>query len=399
MPFVLIDRLNKRETLDAHHTETVGATLRHHFIPPSSVLVSCDGVVVSDAHRIDIERNYEARLIEGYDIEQIRSALTTVPQENGGAYLKRRVLPAVDGSLTVESSALDERALSRYVLDTILDTCRTHSLIRENDRVLVGLSGGVDSSSLLLALAELRPSLPRFELVAVTFEDFDSKESPTFKHAHDLAQRLDITHHVAPATTVEKVFGLKKPLRQILPELMATKYSTMAMYIDHHTTRRALELFAEENGIGRIALGLHTTDLLAGLLNSIATGYTVASLPLRRIGALDYIYPLAYIAKRELHLYHYHRTGTLARHSFPNPWERNPLDRNFYYYLADMLQEYWPGLETFVLSSHNWRLRRERPIQTETCKNCGSTLLVQPFMITGQDECEACQVLLAAGYR
>ena len=131
----------------------------------------------------------------------------------------------------------------------------------------------------------------------------------------------------------------------------------------------------------------------------MATGYTIGSMPMRRIGKVEYIYPLAFISKRELHLYHQHKTGELARHSFPNAWERNPLDRNFYYFLADILQEYWPGIENFVFSSNNWRLRREQPVQTEICSNCGSTLVVQPFMPTGSGECEVCQVLREAGYR
>jgi len=400
MSFTFIDRLGNQENLETYNGETVSALLRRHYIPPSSVLVMSRGAVIVDSHVLESGRDYEARLIEGYDIGEIRSALKASTSGPGGGTLDiRRLIPNPNGKLDVEFSSLDGEALCQHVVDTIVDTFEIYNLINEGDRVLVGLSGGVDSSSLLLALHEARPRLPKFTLVAVTFEDYDSTDSPTFTHANKLAQDLSIEHHIVPAKSVEAAFGLNKPLREILPELMCTKHASMTMYIDHHTTRRGLELFAEANDIGRVALGLHTTDLMAGILNSVATGYTVASLPVRRIGTVDYIYPLAFVSKRALHLYHYYRTGTLVRHSFPNKWERNPLDRNFYYYLADMMQEYWPGMEAFVFSSHNWRLRREQPVRTEVCRNCGSTLVVQPFMSAGEGECEVCQVFKTAGYR
>jgi tRNA(Ile)-lysidine synthase TilS/MesJ len=248
-------------------------------------------------------------------------------------------------------------------------------------------------------LAEARERLVPFTLIAATFEDFDAQRSPTFSQAIALAKDLGVEHHLIPTRLVEDAFGLNKPLRRIMPELMATRHAPSAMYVDHHTTRRGLELFAEKVGASRIAIGLHTTDLLAGLLNGITTGYRVGNLPLRRIGEIEYIYPLCFVAKRELHLFHRAKRGFLARHSEANPWERKPLDRNFYYYLADVLQDYWPGIEAFVFNSHNLRNSREGPILAETCEGCGATLLLQPFMPVTESECEVCQVLRDNGYK
>ena len=50
------------------------------------------------------------------------------------------------------------------------------------------------------------------------------------------------------------------------------------MYIDHHTTRRTLETFAEGLSISKIALGLHANDLVAGMLNEWSTGYMAGNI-------------------------------------------------------------------------------------------------------------------------
>jgi tRNA(Ile)-lysidine synthase TilS/MesJ len=263
---------------------------------------------------------------------------------------------------------------------------------------LVALSGGVDSSSLLLALTSAAKRLPEFRLVAVTFEDFDSRTSSTFVHANDLAKRLGVEHHLAPASLAQEVFHLNMPLREVLPLLMKTPAAHHTMYVDHHTTRRVLEVMADRLSLNRIALGLHTTDLVAGLLNGVMSGYNIASLPLRTVGSTTYIYPLAFITKRELHLYHLSKTGKLAQHSHPNPWEMNPSDRNFYYYLADSLQSDWPGLEVLMFTAHQWRLRRQAPLSYVECRNCGAALLEQPFTKLTNGECDVCAILRTQGF-
>lgn len=398
MQFIFTDRLGRSEDLDALPGEPIGGLLRRHFIPPASVLVTCGGEVMGDAHVPLAGRVYDARLIEGYDIGAIRSRLREA-STGGDAFRKSRIVLGVDGDLEVEKADLGGEGIVDHVISTVCDTIRHYDLIGEGDRILVGLSGGVDSSSLLIALKEASRRSPRFELVAATFEDFDSDRSPTFGQAHELANDLGIEHHLVPEGLVQEAFHLSEPLRSILPKLMGTRFAPMAMYIDHHTTRRGLELLAVQQGITKIALGLHTTDLIAGLLNGFAMGYRVGSLPLRRVGRISYIYPLAFIPKRELHLFHYSKRGFLARHSEANAWERNPLDRNYYYYLADMLQEYWPGIEAYIFNSHNLRNAREGAIRMESCSNCGSELLIQPFMPAGVPECEACQILAEAGFR
>ena len=356
---------------------------------------------VSENHVIEGGAEYQSALIEGYDLRSIRDVfrLAGKPQDSAAhLYHKKRLQLTVDGGLDVESTGLDLTNIAAMVEETIADTCEEFNLIREDDGLLIGLSGGVDSSALLLALAACRSRLPVHRLVAVTFEDFDSKKSPTFDNAKALASELDVEHHLAPASLADEVFHLKTTLREVLPALMKTEDAHFAMYVDHHTTRRTLEVFAARNDLTSVALGLHTTDLVAGLLNGWMTGYTIADIPVRQIGDARYIYPIAFVPKRELHLYYYQKTGRFAEHSYPNEWEQAPLDRNFYYYFADILQSYWPGLETMLFTAHNMRLRRQEQLQYEECGNCGSSLLYQPLTVSHTEECEVCTILRKHGF-
>jgi len=399
--FTFIDRLNEQISLAVLPGERVEALLLRNRIPPASVIVLCDGNPVPESHVIQPAGSYVASLIEGYDIAAIQKAYSVLSDSvaaEGAAYIKKRLQLTRTGGIYVEAVPLNLAETAQHVETTIVDTCQHYDLIRSGDGVLVALSGGVDSSSLLLALSSVAKRLPEFRLVAVTFEDFDSQTSATFGHATDLARRLGVDHHLAPALLAEEIFHLNTPLRDVLPRLMRTSIAHQTMYIDHHTTRRVLEVMAERLSLTRVALGLHTTDLVAGLLNGVMSGYNIADLPLRALGTVTYIYPLAFVTKRELHLYHLFRTGTLARHSSPNPWELNPTDRNFYYYLGDQLQSWWPGLEVLMFTAHQWRLRRQAPLTYIECRNCGSALLEQPFTALTGGECDVCAILRSQGF-
>jgi tRNA(Ile)-lysidine synthase TilS/MesJ len=184
----------------------------------------------------------------------------------------------------------------------------------------------------------------------------------------------------------------------VLPALMDTPDAQHTMYVDSHTTRRALEIVAEQRGIACVALGLHTSDLVAGLLNGFMTGYPSGSLPKRACGELTFIYPLAFLQKKELHLYYSEKTGGFAGHARPNTWEHDPADRNFYYYLADVLQDEWPGLELMLLTAQERASRIAGPMPWSQCANCGSAYPQIPLTSVVGDECDVCRVLRRAGF-
>lgn len=402
----LLDRRGELHELPHSPGDTIAQALLRNGIPPTSVVVyrNVDESPVADDSPIIVDAGYTARLIEGYDIEGVRLLYSGVLGSVGlstptfEGLLKRRLVVAPDGKLSMERHHLEPLVNAGHVEETVFDTIRQFDLLPVGRSVVLGLSGGVDSGSLLMLLSSYRrlKSAPDIHIHAATFQDFDSRYSETFDFAARLADRFDVEHSLVEADSAVRVFHLTRPIEQILLLLMESDDAHQAMYVDHHTTRRVLEDFADGVGSDAIALGLHTTDLLAGMLNSWTTGYDIGPIPERPVGDYRYILPLAFVPKRELHLYYANKLGHLPKQTIPNQWEFNPTDRNFYYYLADHLQWLWPGLQHWIFTAH-----RDRPSDAakfELCENCGGATRELPQAPAWSGLCDVCTLFDKHGW-
>lgn len=401
----LLDRCGARHELRHRPDEPVSQALLRHGIPPTSVLVYRDDEqVVPDDAPLASATVHIARLIEGYDLMGIRGLYAAdlggldsgVPGLPG--MLKRRLSMATTGALRMERHHLDVNAAASDVEESVVETIDRFALLPSDSSVVLGLSGGVDSGSLLMLLAAYTDRLvsEKPSICAATFQDFDSRYSQTFHFAKLLADRFGVKHHVLEPDTAEDAFHLTRPISQILMLLMETEDAHLAMYVDHHTTRRVLEVFADGQGIRNIALGLHTTDLLAGLINSWSTGHNVGPIPERTVGPYRYVLPLAFVSKRELHLYYTSRAGHLPTQTTPNQWEFNPTDRNYFYYLADQLQWLWPGIQHFMFSAHDAATPPHPAFHI--CENCGAAARQTGLSPDWTGLCDVCRVLERHGW-
>ena len=76
------------------------------------------------------------------------------------------------------------------ILSRMRKAIEDYHMIKDGDKIAVGVSGGKDSQLLLLALRELQKFLPhKFELVAITidlgFENFNRESLLKFFHNVD----------------------------------------------------------------------------------------------------------------------------------------------------------------------------------------------------------------------
>lgn len=326
------------------------------------------------------DASYTARLIEGYDLNTLRNVyVSTLPDgprmdKPIEGFLKQRLSFSADGAVSMEESGMGQSAVSEHVTETVMETIERFDLIPPGSSIVLGLSGGVDSGSLTMLLSKYRERSSRtdFSIMAATFQDFDSKHSAAFDYAAEIANKCGVEHGFIEAGLAEEVFNLKRPLAQVLMLLMETEDAHQAMYVDHHTTRRMIEVYADEQKASQVAIGLHATDLLAGLLNSMSTGHELGGIPGRTVGNYRYIFPLAFAQKRELHLFYAEELGHLPKQTTPNQWEFNPTDRNFYYYLADHLQWIWPGVQNWMLTSQG--LDDPGSEDFHQCENCSASV-------------------------
>jgi tRNA 2-thiocytidine biosynthesis protein TtcA len=165
-------------------------------------------------------------------------------------------------------------------------------MIEEGDRVMVCLSGGKDSYTLLDILLSLQRSAPvRFELVAVNLDQkqpgFPAQVLPEYLAA------LGVPFHVIEQDTYRVV-------KRVIPEgrTMCSLCSRLR--------RGALYRYASEHGITKVALGHHRDDIVETLFLNMFFGGRLKTMPpklLSEDGRHIVIRPLAYAPERDIERY------------------------------------------------------------------------------------------------
>jgi len=165
-------------------------------------------------------------------------------------------------------------------------------MIADGDRVMVCLSGGKDSYTLLDVLLSLQRSAPiRFDLVAVNLD----QKQPGFP-AHVLPEyltALGVPYHVIEQDTYRVV-------KRVIPD------GRTMCGLCSRLRRGALYRYASENGITRIALGHHRDDIVETLFLNLFFGGRMKAMPPKLLSEDKrhvVIRPLAYVPEREIARY------------------------------------------------------------------------------------------------
>ena len=167
-----------------------------------------------------------------------------------------------------------------------------YGMIADGDRVMVCVSGGKDSYTLLDILMSLQRSAPiRFEIIAVNLDQkqpgFPAEVLPGYLTA------LGVPFHIIEQNTyavVKRVIAEGKTLCGLCSRLR----------------RGALYRFAAENGITKIALGHHRDDIVETLFLNMFFGGRLKAMPPKLLSEDRrhiVIRPLCRVAERDIERY------------------------------------------------------------------------------------------------
>ena len=182
-----------------------------------------------------------------------------------------------------EINKLSKR-LHRQVGQAITD----YNMIEEGDRVMVCMSGGKDSYTLLDILRKLQKRAPvKFDLVAV---NLDQKQPGFPEHVlPDYFKSIGVDYHIETQDTYSVV-------KRVVPEGKTT------CSLCSRLRRAILYLVADRLQCTKVALGHHRDDILATMLLNLFYGGRMKGMPPKLVsddGKHVVIRPLCYVPERD----------------------------------------------------------------------------------------------------
>jgi tRNA 2-thiocytidine biosynthesis protein TtcA len=201
-------------------------------------------------------------------------------------------LPIIDPVPRARKQAHEANRLGKRLRHQVGRAIADFGMIEDGDKVMVCLSGGKDSYTMLDILLQLQQKAPvKFELMAVNLD----QKQPDFP-AHVLPgylESLGVQYRILEQDTYSVV-------KRVVPE-----GKTMCSLCSR-LRRGALYAYAEEQGFTKIALGHHRDDLVATFFLNLFFHAKLGGMPPKLLsddGRHVVIRPLAYVREDDIAAY------------------------------------------------------------------------------------------------
>lgn len=182
---------------------------------------------------------------------------------------------------------------TQQLLSPFRRAIETYKMIRKNDKIAVGLSGGKDSVTLLTLFAAIKRFYPEsFDLIAITVDmglEYDKNETAALA---DYCKSLSVPYIVEKTDIGTILFDIRKETH---PCSLCSKLR-----------RGALNTVAKKQGCNKLALGHHADDLVETLfLSMIYEGRFSTFEPVTYLSRADVtlIRPMIFIGENDIASY------------------------------------------------------------------------------------------------
>jgi uncharacterized protein (TIGR00269 family) len=281
------------------------------------------------------------------------------------------------------------RCFCKSIENKVRATISRYEMFQHNDRIMVAVSGGKDSITLLHILSRIEKAFPEATLCAVTVDEgIRGYRDEALKFAVKNCGKLGVKHIV---TSFKEMYGYKLDELVSMIEEKGEKELTPCSYCGV-LRRRALNTAAREAGVHKLATGHNLDDETQTMILNILHGDALRITRVKPVLAVVHpkliqrVKPFCMVPEREIAFYAYLKK--IEFQGIPCPYAGTAL-RNDIRTMLNRVEKKHAGTKFTIFKS----MERIRPALEATaeeaklqdCKRCGEP--------TVGELCKPCQML------
>lgn len=275
--------------------------------------------------------------------------------------------------------------------DKVRATVAKYAMFQHDDKIMVAVSGGKDSITLLHILAKIEKNFPKASLCAVTVDEgIKGYRDQALKFAAKNCQKLGVEHVI---TSFKDLFGVKlDELVKLIQEKTQVQGRLTPCTYCGVLRRRALNVAAREASVDKLATAHNLDDETQTILLNMIHGDALRIarvkpfLTERHPKLVQKVKPLCEVLEKEIAFYAYLRR--IEFQGVPCPYASTAL-RNDIRVMLNRMEEKHAGIKfTLFKSAERIRPALERMVKEaklRECKFCGEP--------TVDDVCKPCSML------